>query len=165
MSQERFFNLLDFFGFSTSSTALMVADLNLGVEGNQGEIKFFQRLILFGDYEEVFPDLGEEAGGSDLGAHKGVAIAHGVKVGKLPARRAMCIFPINFSGTESNTVNRDTLCLTHDLTAPSNLMLEEPAGRANPKQQGYRPFGPVARLIFLNYKPIPRPEEERFIIP
>src|SRR5208283_14866 len=96
------------------SIRLMVTELDFGVEGNQGKVKFFQRLIFFGDHQEVFPNLGDEAGGSDLGAHKGVALAHGVKVGELPARRAMCIFPIHFSGTESNTVNHDSLCPTHD---------------------------------------------------
>ncbi len=92
----------------------MVANMDFGVEGNQGEVKFFQPLVLFGDDQEVFPDLGEKAGGSDLGTDEGVAFAHGVKVGELAARGAMCVFPINFSGTKSNPLNHNTLCPTHD---------------------------------------------------
>jgi hypothetical protein len=92
----------------------MVSELDFGVEGNQGEIKFFQRFILFGDDQEVFPDPGNEAGGSYLGTHESVGCPHRVEIGEFAARRAVRIFPIDFTGTESDTLNDDTLCLAHD---------------------------------------------------
>src|SRR5689334_19163884 len=84
------------------------------MQRNQGEVKFFQRFVFFRDDEEVLSDLGDEAGGSYLGPHKGIALAHGVKIRKLSARGAVRVFPVHFSRTKSNAFNDNTFSLPHN---------------------------------------------------
>jgi hypothetical protein len=92
----------------------MIAKVDFGMKRNQGEVKFFQRLILFRNDEEIFSDFGHETGRGYLGAHKGVARAHRFKVRELPASGAVRILPIYFSGTEPDTFYDDTLWPCHD---------------------------------------------------
>src|ERR1019366_9663779 len=103
---------------------LVVTQIGFGMEGDQGEIKFFQRLVLFGNHQKVLANFGNEAGGSNLGPYVGAGFAHRAEVWELSARGAVRILPIDLPGTKSNPVNHNALWPGHNRSIC--LMRSEP---------------------------------------
>ena len=124
----------------------MIPKLDLGVERNQREVKFFQRFIFFRDDEEVLSNFSDEAGGGYLGANKGVGCAHCFKVRQLSARGAVRIFPIDFTRAEPNPINYSTFWLTHDRSNPFDALL----GRHDAEAHCYKATGHLGGLQGLS---------------
>jgi hypothetical protein len=55
---------------------LVIADLDPGVKGNHGEIKLGEPFVLFGDDDQVLPDVADESGGGDPASMGLGAAAH-----------------------------------------------------------------------------------------